>query len=220
MGKRIRRADEREAGSRADRAKLRKRCPRCKARRPQVTVTTLRVRTALRCTRSTLTSPVCRKEMVFSFYLYQINRRICYRAPNHSCTTHHQLYPPSRRRYPILSHAGVFENRLLLSVGDGGLLVGLTEGANLALLAVLYWWKTDIVSPSSRPIDSNRTGWGTKTNLPLGKTQVHLATAFSSQTRGLLEGSADRASSNGQVAVVAVKVERPVSSAYSKQGVE
>lgn len=33
MGERNRSADEREAGSRADRAKLRKRCPRCKARR-------------------------------------------------------------------------------------------------------------------------------------------------------------------------------------------
>lgn len=42
------------------------------------------------------------------------------------------------------------------------------------------------------------------TNLPLGELQVHPVTAFSLQTRAFLEGSADRAGSDGQVAVVAV----------------
>lgn len=43
------------------------------------------------------------------------------------------------------------------------------------------------------------------TNLPLGESQVHLSAAFGLETRAFLEGPADRASGNGQVAVVAVR---------------
>jgi len=46
-----------------------------------------------------------------------------------------------------------------------------------------------------------------RTNLPLGELQVHLATTFSDGTGFFLERAADRAGSDGHVAVVAIRRE-------------
>jgi hypothetical protein len=45
------------------------------------------------------------------------------------------------------------------------------------------------------------------TDLPLGETKFHVSTALSSETGAVLERPADRARSDGQVAVVAGKVD-------------
>jgi hypothetical protein len=44
---------------------------------------------------------------------------------------------------------------------------------------------------------------GESTNLPLGKTEVHLAAALRCEARAFLQGAAHRAGGDGQVAVVA-----------------
>lgn len=56
------------------------------------------------------------------------------------------------------------------------------------------------------------------TDLPLGEPQVHLATALSLQSRAFLEGAANRTSSYGEVAVVAViKSQRQSTSSNSNK---
>jgi hypothetical protein len=59
-----------------------------------------------------------------------------------------------------------------------------------------------VILPITTTIQHNNDVY---TNLPLGKTQFRLSTALGSETRTLLERSADGAGSDGQVAVVAIK---------------
>lgn len=90
-----------------------------------------------------------------------------------------------------------------LGLSSDSLGVGLGEGLGLALLAVLY--PTEDVPLVKSAWLSHDAGSGDRktTNLPLGETQVHLATALSGDTRAFLEGAADRAGGDGQVTVVA-----------------
>jgi hypothetical protein len=85
--------------------------------------------------------------------------------------------------------------RLFLSGFGNGLVVGLGERANVALLTALL--------PGLVSLSVEAPGTWFSTDLPLGETKVHHAAALSSETGLVLQGPAHGAGGNRQVAVVA-----------------
>lgn len=128
--------------------------------------------------------------------------------PDLSCTSLRPIFP-ERHSSCQLPNTFWASHRLgighcLFRVGllSHGFFVGLAEGLGFTLLAVLLSAEKPPVShPSQRPLHQDQPGLDT--NLPLGETQVHLSTALGVGTGTVLEGPADRARSDSQVAVVA-----------------
>lgn len=88
------------------------------------------------------------------------------------------------------------ESFLFLGGFGEGLVVGLGERAHFTLLAVLF------IETYHRQSRNLYHGNQLFTNLPLGKTKVHLAAALRGKAGTFLQGTAHGASGDGQVTVV------------------
>jgi hypothetical protein len=103
-------------------------------------------------------------------------------------------------------------HRLFLGVSSLCFGVGINELLDFTLLSVLSaTLSATIIHLQTRyPLTST-------TNLPLGELQIGLSTALSIETLSVLEGSANRARSNGKVFVVTVPDQSPPVSDCDRQ---
>lgn len=115
---------------------------------------------------------------------------------------------------PSISEPNPESNHLFrLGLRGHGVLVDLGKILEFALLAVLSIVSTDRIihrtlfhSSSTRSLNLSKIR--IRTNLPLGESQIHLATTLGLQTRAFLEGATNGAGRDGEVAVVANKSAR------------